>query len=101
MSHILITAVDYSAPALATSSLSLAQDDDILAAYETMDYFCAGGHDFTLSFVDGVKPPIYFECPSCTALAVNEPFKGNNGARENFDADEQPLVVTQSLAMAL
>jgi len=86
MSHILITAVNYSAPALDTSSISVAQDDDILASYETCEYFCANGHDFTLSFTDDVKPPLYFECPTCTALAVNEPFKGKNGERETFDS---------------
>lgn len=75
MDHIIITKLDQTQPSLETSSISLT-DDPFAENFET--YFCAGGHSFTLSFVRAIRPPAYFECPHCTALAVNTPISLNN-----------------------
>lgn len=71
MSHIVITSTDHclGVPRLEDASLGVFEDEDTF----DKEYFCGQGHSFSLTFVNGVNPPSYWECPQCQTIAPDFP----------------------------
>lgn len=96
MSHLIIQKVSLNGVArIEDCTVTITEEPDVLAGdFET--YFCANGHDFLFGFnLDSVEyVPVMFECPDCTAVAVNNPFafEQKNKQSESTNLEEKILV---------